>query len=254
MTFDRKLLFRNHLHQVAVRASQRLGFLRKVCPVLNCNGRLSVYKGFIRSTMEYDPQVWQGAARFNLAKLDRIQQRCMRSIGAGTMLPSLSVPRQVWGLCYLFKLHHISGPAQLTDMLPPAAPEPARSRTRHQHQLKHSHAFQLSNPLPATSPDILHRSFPFGLLTTWNALPSAILNSPPSKAALQCFKVAVKKYLLELKLVGLLSTCTPQSSILPDGLAHASFLLFQPSWCVLCARIPRHLVGGVHNAPPTQLR
>eukprot|EP00117_Sycon_ciliatum_P048285 scpid106484/ scgid34395/ len=75
--------------------------------------------------MEYAPLVWQGAARSNLAKLDRIQQRCMRSIGAGTMLPSLSVRRQVSGLCYLFKLHYISGPAQLTDMLPPAAPEPA---------------------------------------------------------------------------------------------------------------------------------
>ena len=147
--------------------------------------------------MEYAPLVWQGAARSNLAKLDRIQQRCMRSIGSGIMLPSLSVRLQVSGLCYPFKLHYISGPAQLTDMLPPAAPEPARPRTRHQHQAKHSHAFQLSNPLPATSPDILHRSFPFGLLTTWNALPSAILNAPPSKAALQRFKVAVYKYLLE---------------------------------------------------------
>ena len=188
VTFDRKLLFRNHLHQVAARASQRLGFFRKVCPVLDRNGCLSVYKGFIRPTMEYAPLVWQGAARSNLAKLDHIQERCMRSIGAGAIIPSLSVRRQVSGLCYLFKLHYISGLSQLTDMLPPAAPEPARPRTRHQHQVKHSHAFQLSNPLPATSPDILHRSFPFGLLTTWNALPSAILNAPPSKVALQRFK------------------------------------------------------------------
>ena len=72
VTFDRKLLLRNH--QVAVRASQRLGFFRKVCPILDRSGRLSVYKGFIRPTMEYAALVWQGAARSNLAKLNRIQQ------------------------------------------------------------------------------------------------------------------------------------------------------------------------------------
>ena len=122
----------------------RKGFFRKVCPVLDRNGRLSVYKGFIRPTMGYAPLVWQGATRSKLANLDHIQQRCMCNVGAGTMLPSLSVRRQVSGLCYLFKLHYISGPGQLTDMLrPPAAPEPARPRTRHQHQAKHSHAFQL---------------------------------------------------------------------------------------------------------------
>ena len=61
VTFDRKLMFLSHLYQVAVRASQRLGFFRKVCPVLDRNGRLSIYKGFIRPTMEYTPLVWPGA-------------------------------------------------------------------------------------------------------------------------------------------------------------------------------------------------
>ena len=55
VVFDKSMSFRNHLRLVAIRAAQRLGFLRKACRVLDISGRLTAYKGFVRPLMEYSP-------------------------------------------------------------------------------------------------------------------------------------------------------------------------------------------------------
>ena len=55
VVFDKSMSFRNHLRSVAIRAAQRLGFLRKACRVLDISGRLTAYKGFVRPLMEYSP-------------------------------------------------------------------------------------------------------------------------------------------------------------------------------------------------------
>ena len=62
VVFDKSMSFRNHLRSVAMRAAQRLGFLRKACRVLDISGRLTAYKGFVRPLMEYSPLAWGGAA------------------------------------------------------------------------------------------------------------------------------------------------------------------------------------------------
>ena len=49
--FDSKLSFRQHISSTTVRASQRLGLLRRAARILDTNGRLSVYRGFIRPTV-----------------------------------------------------------------------------------------------------------------------------------------------------------------------------------------------------------
>ena len=88
---------------------------------LDHHGRLVVYKGFVRPVLEYCPLVWMGAASSHLAKLDKVQQRAMRMIGPGTLLPSLEIRRTVAALSYLYKLQYITGPSQLTDLVPPFA-------------------------------------------------------------------------------------------------------------------------------------
>ena len=55
VVFDRSMTFRNHLRSVAMDAAQRPGFLRKACRVLDISGRLTVYKGFVRTLMECSP-------------------------------------------------------------------------------------------------------------------------------------------------------------------------------------------------------
>ena len=55
VTFDSKLGFQRHIHAVAVKASQRLGFLRRAAWLLVHEGRVAVYKGFIWPILEYAP-------------------------------------------------------------------------------------------------------------------------------------------------------------------------------------------------------
>ena len=48
ITFDAPLSFRPHLHNLAVRANCRMGFLHKASRILDQTGRMTAYKGFIR--------------------------------------------------------------------------------------------------------------------------------------------------------------------------------------------------------------
>ena len=67
---DPTLSYRAHTRSVALRASQRLGFLRKAAPILDDHGRVTVYKGFVRPLLEYAPLAWST----NMAQLDNVQE------------------------------------------------------------------------------------------------------------------------------------------------------------------------------------
>ena len=144
MTFDSKLSYRLHLRQVASRAKQRLGLLRKTAPLLSHAGRVTVYKGFGRPMMEYAPPpplAWMGSVPSQLAMLDAVQLRALNVIGPGTILPSLLVRRKVSALCLLYKLMCGHGLPQGAAMCPPP-PSPPRRLYRHviaaHEQPKHS--------------------------------------------------------------------------------------------------------------------
>lgn len=49
--FDQQLSFTAHIRQLAVRGSQRLGFLRKASRVLDSRCRGVIYKGFVRPVL-----------------------------------------------------------------------------------------------------------------------------------------------------------------------------------------------------------
>ena len=72
VTFDQQLSFRQHIRNIATRACQRLGFLRKASRVLHPRDRSTVYKGFVRPMLEYAPLVWMGASHTQLS-LDLIE-------------------------------------------------------------------------------------------------------------------------------------------------------------------------------------
>ena len=133
--------------------SQHLGLLRRAARILDTNGRLSVYRGFIRPMLEYAPLVWMSAAPAHLARLDRIQQKAMAIIGPDVLLQSLAARRTLSGLCYMYKLQWIGSPQQLTNIVPLAAPTVVRPRTRHTHAAAHPH--QLLNNLPPAAPEYI---------------------------------------------------------------------------------------------------
>ena len=193
---DPTLSYRAHTRSVALRASQRLGFLRKAAPILDDHGRVTVYKGFVRPLLEYAPLAWSSAAATNMAQLDKVQQRALHFLGPGTILQSLQLCRMVAALSYLFKLHYIPGPPQVKAMLPPTKPPAVASMCTRQKRQTH-HAFQLKWTPPHTAPDYLLQSFPFFAITPWNNLPAdLLLHAEPHSRRLQTFKVNVCKDLI----------------------------------------------------------
>ena len=117
--FDRQLSFQAHIRRLAVRGSQRLGFLQKASRVLDPSCCTAVYNGFVRPVMEYAMLTWMSAAPTTLARLSSIQCRALHIIGDGAYLPSLETRRAVGALCFIYKLHYHDGPDIVTALLPP---------------------------------------------------------------------------------------------------------------------------------------
>ena len=115
---DRQLSFRSHLRSITYKANQRMHFFKKVAPLLNMAGKLCLYKGFARPTMEYSILTWMGASESSLKQLDRVQHRVLRLIGPGVVLPHLSHRRMVGALCYMCKLHSIPSSHPYCPVLP----------------------------------------------------------------------------------------------------------------------------------------
>ena len=80
-TFDSKLTWKKHLSNIAGRAGQKLGALRRVSRKLNPSGHAIVYKSQVRSVMEVSSLAWMGAAPTHFSKLDSIQTRALKIIG-----------------------------------------------------------------------------------------------------------------------------------------------------------------------------
>ena len=179
VVFDKSMSFRNHLRLFAMRAAQRLGFLRKACRVLDISGRLTAYKGFVRPLMEYSPLAWGGAAPHHLSQLDKIQRRALALIGPGVVVDSLALRRTISGVCFIYKL--MCGPRVpcLQTLLPPRSTHDPLPRTRQQFRIANGHSFQLSSTLPPRSQNAVRRSFPYLYIPIWNSLPPP----PPKRSA-----------------------------------------------------------------------
>ena len=197
VTFDRQLTFSSHLRTVETRAKQRLRFMAKVAPLLTSHGLITVYKGFVRPTMEYSCLVWISG---HCARLDRIQHRALKLIGPGTWLPTLSHRRMVSALCLLYKLCYLPVTHPLKSLLPmPANTRPTSLHpTRLSIRQSLSHPHQLSSDLPVKSRNSMRNAFPDCAIPEWNSLPADVLSVQPHPAHLQVFKIRAHRHLLSL--------------------------------------------------------
>ena len=193
--FDGRLSYRDHLRQVSLRANSRLGLLRRASKYLSTAGRIRTHRGFVRSLLEYAPLAWMGAAPTHLHQLDRVQRRALHIISPNAILQSLESCRHAAALCFLYKLLCMSGPAQLTAMVPPLQPTPGPVRTRSNHHVQAQHAFQLSEQLNTAAPNFLRSVSPHCIVHTWNTLPPSPLSHAPCLKSLQSFKEAVQCHL-----------------------------------------------------------
>ena len=85
VVFDKSMSFRNHLRSVAMRAAQRLGFLRKACRVLDNSGRLTAYtKGSSDPSWSTAPLHGVVQPPITCPNPDKIQHRALTLIGPGS--------------------------------------------------------------------------------------------------------------------------------------------------------------------------
>ena len=197
VTIDSTLGYADHLRNVAVRASQRMYFLRRVAPLLNALGRAKLFKGFVRPLFEYCPLVWMGASTTALSRLDNIQRRALKLINPESWLPSLNIRRAVSGLCYIYKLLSLPDGSPLVSLLPSrAVPRDSGHNTRRKSSQLDKHCYQLASDVPFTARNSILRSFPTAILPMWNSLPATLLQDPPCLKCLQGFKVKVYRHLL----------------------------------------------------------
>ena len=178
VTFDHQLSFRTHLRAVSNRGRSRLHFLRKCAPILDPRGRERVYKGFVRPLLEYSPLVWVGAPSTHIQLLDKVQQSALKIIHPQTWLYSLPLRRDVAALTYLYKLHYLPRDSPLRVMVPNKVPA-SRPRPCTRALSRPRHAIQLAHNLPVRARNNTKRSFPAGVVDTWNDLPPPLLGSPP---------------------------------------------------------------------------
>ncbi len=81
VTLDAKLSWTQHISNLALAASRKLGMMRKAkWKNLDCGTTATIYKSFIRPNLEYCSPVWGTAAKSKLEILDRLQSKSVVSI------------------------------------------------------------------------------------------------------------------------------------------------------------------------------
>ena len=198
VSFDSKLSYGYLIHRTAIRATQRLHFLRKAAVVLCTWGRVVVYKGFVRPLMECSPLVWLGAAPTHLNKLDRVQLRALKIISPTSALQTLHARRTVAAAMYMYKLTFSELAPRLRCLLLPPMLPPNTLRTRRQVSRTRRHPHQLTNPLSLDSPNYLKCSFPYSTIDFWNCLPALVFPAEhPTAKHKNTFKGRVNRHITD---------------------------------------------------------
>ena len=148
--FDSSLTWQKHIDQVLSRGKQRLGQLYRGRSLFGCEGTATLYKSWIRPTLEYGSILYSGAALSHLNRLERLQARVENM--CGLEFPSLTTRRNalILGLTCIrvsYRLHS-SDPA--------------------------SH-LRLQNPCNFHTLDRFHRSWQAVVVNLWDSIPADIL-------------------------------------------------------------------------------
>ena len=212
VTFDRHLSNSPHLRSTGVRATQRIGFLRKAFTLLENDGWTVAYKGVIWPMLEYCPLVWSGAASCYLERPEKVQKRALSLIGAGTIIDidSLALRRTVSALCLLYK---VLSSARLTTLqpLPPAQLTPVDNPTDKTPALREPLVSACStsaikcNECSIIPPCVCHDLE----LTAVNAGGCTYSQRPPGLQdhGMQSFKIKVYKHLSRTNLLWTTNAC-----------------------------------------------
>ena len=77
---DSRLSFDHHIKSMCSRASNQINALKRISRFLNVDGRLQIYKAFIRANFSYCPVSWIFCGKRNSKKLEKLQERALRLV------------------------------------------------------------------------------------------------------------------------------------------------------------------------------
>ena len=77
---DGKLNFNEHVGRICSKASAQISALQRLTGLVDYQSRKAIYTSFIASNFNYCPLVWFFTSRESINKIDKIQERALRSV------------------------------------------------------------------------------------------------------------------------------------------------------------------------------
>ena len=78
--FDSKLRFDQHITDLSGTASRKIHALARATPFMNLLKRRLLMNFFFKARFNYCPQIWMCHSRENNRKINRLHERCLRTI------------------------------------------------------------------------------------------------------------------------------------------------------------------------------
>ena len=95
VVIDSKLNFSLHVSAICNKASRQLNALSRISNYSDVSARRTIYDSFVASNFNYCPLVWHFRGATNNTKLDKIQERCLRSIYKDYESPHQTLPETI---------------------------------------------------------------------------------------------------------------------------------------------------------------
>lgn len=178
---DRKLTYERHLRQMASRARQKTGILRKAAKIFSDDNVLArCLRAYVLPLVEYCSPVWSSSAECHLSLLDRVF-RVAGDIGGVEI--NLDHRRRVGSLSLFWKIH-----SDATHPMHSSLPGPI-ARRRLTRGAERLHAFALQ---PARTRTCQYdRVFLNRCVSVWNSLPAWVFSDNISD-----FKTNINKHFI----------------------------------------------------------
>ena len=173
LTFDVKMTWRNHIHRVYTKASQRLANIKRIRYIIPRNTAATLYKSLVRPIFEYADSVYDNVP--GLAKFDQLQREALLMITCGyqrtptinlyqeTGIEYLHERRKQHRLVIYFKMLNNLAPDHLTKLTTPSVLE-NRQRILRNNQDPTLHV------IPYARTTRLAKSFIVHTTRDWNSL------------------------------------------------------------------------------------
>ena len=191
LTFASDGNWTNHIDNIVNAAFKQVNVLRKLKCTLSKQTLSNIYLTFIRPTLEYACEVWDGCFEREVAKLEKVQLESARIV---TGLPKfasrdslyyetgwepLSCRRKSRKLTTFYKMHNKVCPQYLCNCLPPTVSSIS------DHNLRNNENYTT----PRSRLRMSLTSFIPSTVSIWNNLDLNVRNSPN----ISCFKSRIKE-------------------------------------------------------------